>query len=117
MKKKEKNGRDGVFGTGKNRTGIVCNFSSSQKLLMKMDEGLMGNFLTRLLNLRERKNEPKEDGKEKKNVSRISYVYRYIPGIGRGGYIHLYINEESQFVWVSTLVFFVFRYYGVSEIF
>ncbi|GIX74101.1 hypothetical protein CEXT_10491 [Caerostris extrusa] len=65
-------------------------FLLSEKPLMKMDEGVMGNFLTRHSNERKRKNEPKEDGKrkEEKNVSQISNMYIY--PVYRGfGYIHL----------------------------
>ncbi|GIY36490.1 hypothetical protein CEXT_521611 [Caerostris extrusa] len=67
-RRRRKNGGDGAFGTGKIEQKSSATFLLSRKLLMKMDEGLMGNFLTRHSNKKERKNELKEDEKKKFSI-------------------------------------------------
>ncbi|GIY40559.1 hypothetical protein CDAR_49571 [Caerostris darwini] len=74
-KKKGKNGGMVHLERVKIEQKSSATFLLSQKLLMKMDEGLMGNILTRHSNKTERKNEQNEDGKRKEEkVSRNSYM-------------------------------------------
>ncbi|GIY36492.1 hypothetical protein CEXT_521631 [Caerostris extrusa] len=67
-------------------------FLLSEKLLMKMNGGLMGNFLTRHSNREKGKKRPKrrwkKKRKEKKNVSQISYIC-----IGKSSQPFLITNE------------------------